>query len=82
MKAFSVSTGLITNAKNISPKAETRGKNKKTSERIDNLILRSVKKLHFITLTQIKTDLDLSIAIYTIRKRLIAANLKEEAHDK
>ena len=62
---------LITNAKNFSPKAKTRGRNKKTVERTDNLMLRSVKKRSFITSTQIKTELDLPI-----RKRLIAANLK------
>ena len=39
-----VSNGLITNAKNFSPKAEIRARNKKTRERTDNLILRSVEK--------------------------------------
>ena len=44
-----VSNGLITNVKNFSPKVENRGKRKKTSERQDNLIIRTVKKHHFIT---------------------------------
>ena len=56
-----VSNGLIANVKNFPPKVETRGKRKKTSERQDNLITRTVKKHPFIT-TQMKSELDLPIA--------------------
>ena len=51
-------------------------KEKKTSERQDSLIIRTVKKHPFITSTQMKNELDLPIATYTIRYRMIEANLR------
>ena len=49
-----VSNGLITKPKKFSPKAETHGRNKKTSERTDNLILRSVKNYSLLLLLKLK----------------------------
>ena len=49
-----VANSLITNATKFPPTAESRGRNKKTSEWTDNLILRCLKNYPLLLLRKLK----------------------------
>lgn len=70
---------MIGNAIIWNPKAETRGRKSKTSQKMDRRIVNMVKKDPFISSSEIKQNLNLDIDASNVRRRLLRNNLYARA---
>lgn len=70
------SAKMITNATKRQNRDENRGRKKKTSIQTDRRIVRAVRENPFVTSSQLVVDLHLDISSSTVRRRLIAENLR------
>ena len=71
----SCSAKKISNALKWTKKAETRGRKRATSEKMDRRIIRLVKENPSISAKQVKTELNLEICDRSVRNRLTEAKL-------
>lgn len=74
-ETLSCSNEIIRNAIIWKPKAETRNRKSKTSQKMDRRIINLIKKDSFISSSKIKQDLNLDIDASNARRRLLRNNL-------
>jgi len=74
-ETLSCSNEMIRNAIIWKPKAETRGRKSKTSQKMDRRIVNMVKKDPFISSFKIKQNLNLDIDASNVRRRLVKNKL-------